>query len=138
MISSEIFPQVHDEASVAAPFKDIGLILCFLVLFCFVLIVFFFPEYGPVQLFLSCGLNVTIYVELLGFGITTTPLPSISSSRSFVSQSWENDQEEIFYEAQVFLFIFFFLDSIVISKILSFRILLPILQIYISNPILTL
>ena len=67
---------------------------------------YFDSEFGPIQLFLSCGINVTIKSQMIGYGMGELPSPSLPSSLSFFVQSWENEEEELFNEAEVFFFFF--------------------------------
>ena len=65
--------------------------------------------YGSIQLFLSCGSEVTIYSQLVGYGMGEGALLSSFSSFTFVVDSWGKGQEELFSEVEVkeVFFIFF-------------------------------
>ena len=54
------------------------------------------------QFLLSCGLEVTIYSQVVGYGRGDSFYPSpFLSSNSFFVESWKEGQEDLFFEAQV-------------------------------------
>ena len=56
------------------------------------------------QFFLSCGSEVTIYTQLVGYGLgeETTIFPSTPMIQNFEVESWQNDDEDLVSE--VFFF----------------------------------
>ena len=53
------------------------------------------------QFLLSCGSQVTIYIQLVGYGLGETPFPSIPFTQNFKGAAWRNDDEDLFYQSQV-------------------------------------
>ena len=48
------------------------------------------------QLFLSCGSQVTVHAQLVGYGMGEIPVPSTSYSFSFEVDSWREEDEDAF------------------------------------------
>ena len=51
---------------------------------------------------MSCGSNVTINHQIMGYGMGGPPILSTPSSLTFTVTSWENDQEDLFIQAEVY------------------------------------
>ena len=55
------------------------------------------------QLFLSCGSEVTIYVQVVGYGVEGTTIPSTPLTQTFEVKSWTSEDEESFSIVEVFI-----------------------------------
>ena len=63
---------------------------------------FYFSDYTSLQLFLSCGQEVTIYSRPVGYSDSGPPASGLPMSNDFSVNSWTNDLEDDFFEAQVY------------------------------------
>ena len=64
-------------------------------------ILFCFSDYTSLQLFLSCGLEVTIYSKPVGYRDYGPPAFALAMRNDFTVNSWTNELENDFHEAQV-------------------------------------
>ena len=74
---------------------DTLLIILFYFLFCF-------SDYTSLQLFLSCGQEVTIYSARVGYRDNGPPVSALPMSADFTVNSWTNNLEDDVLEAQVY------------------------------------
>ena len=70
------------------PFIDIFFLFCF-------------SDYSSLQLFLSCGQEVTINSKPVGYRDNGPPVPALPVSKDLTVKSWTNELEDDFFEAQV-------------------------------------
>ena len=77
------------------PINPTLLIILFYFLFCF-------SDYTSLQLFLSCGEEVTIYSARVGYRDNGPPVSALPMSTDFTVNSWTNNLEDDVLEAQVY------------------------------------
>ena len=77
---------------------NLSLHICPLIKF---IIIFYSSDYTSLQLFLSCGQKVTIYSKPVGYSDNRPPASGLPVSNDFSVNSWTNDLEDDFSEAQV-------------------------------------
>jgi len=57
-------------------------------------------RYGPIQLLLTCGSEVTIYTEVVGYGVNNNIVPSVPFTQTFEVLSWTDEDENSYSDAQ--------------------------------------
>ena len=65
-------------------------------------IMFYFLDFTSLQLLLSCGQEVTIYSKPVGYSNNGPPASGLPVRNGFSVNSWTNDLEDDFFEAQVY------------------------------------
>ena len=88
------------------------------------------PGFGPMQLFLSCGSEVMIYIQFVGYGFGSSN-PSVPLTINYGVESWTNEDQELFSEAEVFIYLFFlFFREFFFFPFLLFHFFLPPTEYY--------
>ena len=97
---------INSPVSFPPPNQNCNLLFLF-IFFCVGIIgqltCFCFSDYTSLQLFLSCGQEVTMYAKLVGYSDNGLPVSGLPVSNDFRVDSWTNNVEDKFFEAQVFM-----------------------------------
>jgi len=56
--------------------------------------------FSPLQLFLSCGSEVSVFIQTVGYGFDGFPVNTLPSKFTFRVESWENGQEQEISDVQ--------------------------------------